>query len=147
MTAIVETPGTDAAELPAAQAQAIVLLAAGLSVTKTAEQLGVSRRTIARWFGERTFQASYAAEVEAHIAFVRHTWRARGLVLLEKSLDMLEAALDAGGAAGLVAARIVVSHADGLDVSTDAPKPPSRARDLPTSELVARAIELRKLSR
>lgn len=77
--------------LTSAQEQAILLLAAGKTVTATAEALGVTRQTVSTW-------ANRDAEFMAALALARKealeagTDRVRGLVA--RALDAVEAAFD-----------------------------------------------------
>lgn len=78
--------------LTPAQEQAILLLAAGKTVTATAEALGVTRQTVSTW-------ANQDAEFMAALALARKETleagadRVRGLVA--KALDAVEAAFEA----------------------------------------------------
>lgn len=80
------------AELTAIQEQAILLLAAGKTVTATAEALGVTRQTVSTWANQdATFMA--AVNVARAEALAAGADRVRGLV--GKALDAVEKAFEA----------------------------------------------------
>ncbi len=80
---------------------AIEMLIAGVTVTKTAQAVGVSRRTIERWLGDSGFVARLNGRRAAVWGAIHD--RVRGL--LAEALDVYSSKLEAGS---FVAARDVI---------------------------------------
>jgi hypothetical protein len=132
MTAVlVEAPTVaDAFGLDPEQLQAAVLLAAGMATGKVAEHVGVNRRTLFHWRQCSGFAIAFERELATQTQLMREVVHARLLGLAEKALDVVEGALNSGGAPALAAARVVLAR-------TDAPA----LLPLPTAEALQRQAE------
>jgi hypothetical protein len=119
-----------------------------LPIGKVATEIGIDRSTLFHWRQDPAFAYAFERELAAQNQLVREATHARLLGLAEKALDVVEAALDAGGASALAAARLVLGRAEAPDLhslQSAVARQPNPASELSTAELVARARELRKL--
>lgn len=114
MTAVLATVPTaaDALGLAPEQVRAAILLASGQPIGKVAADLGVDRRTLFHWRQQAAFAMAFERELAAQAQLIREAVHARLLGLAEKALDVVDTALDSGGAPALAAARVVLARAE-----------------------------------
>jgi transposase-like protein len=103
------------------QEAAADLLAAGATITETAEKLGVARQTVSEW---RNHNPGFQAAINSRRQDLWQAQSDRLRALLPKALNLLEGAIDDGG----VNAAVAVLKAAGLH-GLQPPEGPTTAED------------------